>query len=550
MARVIAFEGVDGAGKSTVLELVAERLRERGLEVGLPRIGKDHASKPIREIRQLTRDRTNFDLTPRAELLLYCARESQVLEQLVRPMLADGATVLLDRSMLTPIVLASYGRGLDLASCEAVAAESSAGLRPDLTLIFDVDPRTSRIRKRLEKIRTGELRNSGRKSMAGSSLGERVRAGYLALAERDGLPVFHCERATPSEIADRVLAKLETDLLHARGSRPYSAFGLRAGSLRVPRADLLVEAPEDARPWWRVDPGASFEQAIESVPALVGLYFTRELALGRALRWELFEREPALAIWAADLSAWGGRTDPVLVRGLERAPELVLARVADTAAAAELRERLISTHPIAVARSLVGVSGEAADRMRNQLSTQAPGAVLESLAGRSDAFALALRERLWKHGETHERAIALRGCDDVDAWERRERLLLKDPAVALPTLCGLPIARVDPILHRYATLAPKQVLAALHGRADASAHRLREQLIDTGREVIDSLAGLDDPASWSLRERCCERWPSTVVGSLLGIESDRAEALIARCRAHAPDDLFLARRLFERSSQG
>jgi dTMP kinase len=517
--RVIAFEGVDGAGKSTVLELVANHLRSSGVMVRLPRLGKEHASKPIREIRQLTRDRTNLDLCPRTELLLYAAREAQVLEQLVRPALAEGATVLLDRSMLTPVVLGAHGRGLDLRMCEAIAREASGGMSPDLTLIFDVEPRTSRIRKRLEKFRTGATRNSGRKGLAGSAFSERIREGYLSLAARDGLSVFHCERGTPQEIAARVITKLET------------------GSFE--------EDAEQAKPWWRVDPELDFEQAVEQLPALVRLYFTRSLALGRAVRSELLDREIALAIWAADVD------DPLLTRALERAPERVLERLSRVGASAgrdrldlALREQLVTSHPDVVARSLSRITSEDADRMRERLVELAPGAVVESLAGRSDAFALELRQRLWKQADIHERAASLRMCEDPDAWRRRERLLEKDPAVVLPSLCGLDPARVDPILSRYVERAPKLVLSALLGRADANAHQLRAQLVDTGRELIDSIWGLDDPASWALRERFCERWPSTVATSLIGMAlGERARAVIARCREVAPTDLFLKRRL-------
>jgi dTMP kinase len=521
MPRVIAFEGVDGAGKSTVLELVANHLRSSGVAVCLPRLGKEHASKPIREIRQLTRDRTNLDLFARTELLLYAAREAQVLEQMVRPALAEGATVLLDRSMLTPIVLGSYGRGLELRMCEAIAREASAGLGPDLTLIFDVDARTSRIRKRLDKVRTDEIGKSGRKGLAGSGLSERVREGYLSLAARDGLPVLHCERGTAPEIAARVIAKLET------------------GSFE--------EDAESATPWWRVDPELDFEQAVESLPTLLQLYFTRSLPLGRAVRSELFEQEAALAIWACDLD------DPLLTHALEHAPERVLERLGRRGASsagsrlevlASLREQLLTTHPDVVARSLTGIFGEQADRMRARLAELAPGAVLESLAGRSDAFALELRERLWKQAKMHERVACLSRCDDPDAWRRRERLLERDPAIVLPTLGGLEPARVDPILARYLERAPKSVLSALFGRADASAHQLRARLIETGRELIDSISGLDDADSWALRESMCERWPSTVASSLVGMPlGDRAQVLLARCREAAPNDLFLKRRL-------
>jgi dTMP kinase len=174
--------------------------------------------------------------------------------------------------------------------------------------------------------------------------------------------------------------------------------------------------------------------------------------------------------------------------------------------------------------------------------------VLGSLIGRSDAFALALRERLWKQGDIHERCASLQHCDDADAWRRREKLLDKDPAVLLPTLVGLEPARVDAWLAHFTRFAPKQVLRALRGRSDAHAHALRRELLETGREVVDSLTGLDDPDAWSLRERCIERWPSTVALSLLGLDQHpRSAALLERCRAAAPHDLFLKRRLHQLS---
>lgn len=510
--RVIAFEGVDGAGKTSVLGLVAKHLADKGVEVCLPRLGKQHTSKPIREIRQLTRDRTNLELCPRAELLLYAAREAQVLDQVVRPALAQGATVLLDRSMLTPIVLGAYGRGLDLGSCESIARDASGGQVPDLTLIFDVEPRTSRIRKRLEKVKTGQSRNAGRKGLAGSAMQERIREGYLSLAARDDLPIFHCERGTPSDIAARVISKLETGAFY--------------------------EDAEQRKPWWEVDPAASFEDAVEQLPTLLRLYFTRGLALGRALRAELFEREPELTIWAADLE------DPLLTRALDRAPELVLARLWIDPAAVPLRERLLTSHPTEVARSLVQVGGDSADRMRERLAELAPGAVVESLSGRSDAFATALRKRLWKHADVYERAASLELCEDDWAWRRRERLLDEDPAVVLPSLRGLAPERVDPYLARHLARAPKSVLSALSGRSDTRAHQYRARLVGTGREVIDSIKRLDDPRSWLLRECFCERWPSTVVSSLLGMPlGNRAKAVVARCREAAPADLFTKRRL-------
>ncbi len=510
--RVIAFEGVDGAGKSTVIEIVAAHLRAQGLTVSMPRVGKEHSSRPTRMIRRLTRDRTNLDLQGRAEMLLYAAREAQVLDEHVRPALERGETVLLDRSMLTSVVLGAYGRGLDLGTCEAIVEAASGGLEPDVTLIFDVSPRTSRIRKRLDKVRTGRSRDGGRKGLAGSGLKERVRDGYVAIAARDGLPVFHAERGSPSEVAARVITQLETGT-HSEG-------------------------PSDAEPWWRVDPSLSFEGALATLPELLGLYFSRRLECGRELRAGLFEREPALCIWAAD------RADPLVERAAAEQPVLALGRFAKAPIADQLRARLRESEPVAVARSLTKIEGAEADRLREALAEAAPGAVVESLSGRSDEFANALRDRCWSRADVHERAISLQLLDDDRSWKRRMKLFERDPAVLIPSLRGLSPERVDPMLARYAAHAPKAVLRALRGRGDAAAHALRETLLETGREVVDSLAGLDDDGAWALRERCATRWPSTVAWSTVGLSADpRTAALLVRCREQGAGDMFLARRL-------
>ncbi|NVB43347.1 hypothetical protein G6O69_36315 [Pseudenhygromyxa sp. WMMC2535] len=525
---LIALEGPDGAGKTTTLHQTAHLLKSQGTPLTLPRPTKHPTSKPAQAIRQLTRDRTNLDLTPRAELLLYAAREAQILSETVTPALAAGHTVLLDRSMLTPLVLGAHGRGLDLAACEAITAQASAGLVPELTIVFDVDPRTSRLRKRLDKLRRRPVRDGGRKGLAGSAFKARIRAGYLALAARDGLPVLHAERATPAQLAARVLALIAGD---------------------TPRS-----APEDAIPYFMVEPGTPYADALDTLPPPLRLYFSRHIPEGRAIRAALFDAEPTLAIWAADPH------DPLLERALATAPQLVLERLARTPRTTDLdplRARLAAEHPREVARSLRGLAGRDADALRLRLAeldspdshdSGALGAVVESLGGRCDTFAHELRARLWRHADSYERAASLRGCDDAESWRRRERLFERDPAVALSSLLGLHGPRVDDLLDAYAGRAPKPVLQALAGRDDAHAHGLRLELLETGSEVLDTIVGLDDPASWRLRERCVERWPWAVLASLGGFTHEHrgdsgVERLAARCRERAPGDLFVLRQL-------
>ncbi|TPV96958.1 MAG: thymidylate kinase [Myxococcales bacterium FL481] len=511
--RVLAFEGVDGAGKSTVIHLVAEHLRARGIPVFLPRVGKEHDSRPTKMIRRLTRDQRNLDLLPEAELALYCAREAQVLGELVEPALARGETVLLDRSMLTPVVLGSFGRGLPRRDCEAMARAAARGRDPDLTFVFDVHPRTSRIRKRLDKVRHHAFRDGGRKGLMGSALKERVRQGYLELARERGYPLFHVERISPTELGQRVVAVLE--------------------------GAPIDEGIDDGTPAWLVPEDWTLEQALEHLPRPMALYFARGLVAGRDLRRQAAGDEPQIVAWSLDrldpLRDEMAGIDPVYaLRGLVRCP---LERD-------DLRDQYAEIAPQAVALALRFVGGERADRLRERLATRVPGAVVESLVGRDDEWAWALRRRLWKDADHHERASGLVHCRSREAAREREELLKKHPVQGLASLRGAPPDEADPWLRRYVDFAAKTVLRALMGRHDATAVELRERLSDAGREVVDSIRGLDDPASWRLRESVLNRWPSTVAWSLAGLPSSpRAQALLARCKAAAPGDVHLLRRL-------
>lgn len=500
--QLIAFEGVDGAGKTTVLSLVAEALRQQGVRVFLPREGKEHQSHPTRLIRRLTRDPRNLELSPRAELAMYCAREAQVLDELVRPALARGETVLVDRSMLTPVVLGCFGRGLERAQCEAMAQAAAARVAPELTLIFDVHPRTSRIRKRIEKVRTKTLGAGGRKGLAGSGLKERIREGYLTVASQSGYPVFHAERATPAQVAERVIARI----LH-----------------QVPPTES--EKPEDAIPVWQVDPKLTFEQALACVPPAVALFLTNGLRAGRQLRRQHLEQEPELVSWALDfddpLREAAARLEPdYALRGITRRP---------MEGNEDPRYRWLESSPYPVISSLKHLQCEASDSLRQRFADIVPGAVLASLVGREDDFAQQLRERCWKAGNWEERATSLTFCAGAKAWALREPLLEREPRLGIESLRGVRGERADRVLETFSDKAEKPVLRALSGRTDDFAHELRRALLPVGREVVDSIRGLDDEGSWQLREAFIERSPSTVLNSLTGLDPS---ALVSRVRAH------------------
>lgn len=539
--RVIAFEGVDGAGKSTVIDHVARALRDAGHTVHMPRVGKEHTSRPTRMIRRLTRDPRNLELSAMAELCLYCAREAQIIEESVKPALARGETVLLDRSMLTPVVLGAYGRGLDLEVATTIADRAARGFKPDLTLVFDVHPRTSRIRKRIAKVRAGEFRAGGRKGLGGTALKERVRDGYNEVSKRYGYPVFHVERATPDDMCRRVV--------------------------RVIEGGEIGQTGLDEQPTWLLDAGESFSDALERMAPAAALYVTRGMVAGRALRARYRDQEPELVAWGLD------REDPAFASFLcAGGYELVLHRLArrplgfgfeDLPGGDPRRDQALwSEHGAGVARGLRRVVGPEADEIRRALADEHPGPVLESLEGLEDPDALDLRRRLWRDADVHERSISLMGCSSDASWALREKLFKKMPHLGMASCRGVTDPRADAQIQRWLEHAPKAAIRGLSGRTDTKAHGLRRQLVATGREVVDSIRGLDDTGSWALREELCEQWPSTVAWSLLGVpdagtaaaaivagrEADPARhspagKLLARCIELAGDDIHMRRRL-------
>lgn len=514
--RLIAFEGVDGAGKSTALRHVAQALRDAGVRVYLPREGKEHVSRPTRMIRQLTRDPRNYTLSAQAELLLYCAREAQVMNELVKPALLRGETVLVDRSFLTPVVL-GMARGLEEEECESAARLASAGVEPDLTLVFDVHPRTSRLRKRLERVRTHTLGEGGRKGLAGSAFKEKVRDSYSKIAEARSYPLFHVERATPEQLAQRVVRVV----------------------LEGPSAGT-GESPLDAEPRWLSGPGVSFLEALEALPLGEALFFADGLIAARPLRERALQAEPELTAYTLDAE------DPLREACCEVEPEYALQGYIGRPLSGpdDLRIRYVARAPEACLMAMRGLRDDHSDALRERYVDKFPNAVLQSLAWRDDASAWALRDRAWSEGEDDERASSLVGCTSPRSQERRLKLFDKNPLAALSSLRGTQTEFGDAWLTRMREHAPKRVLSAIGGRSDDFAYELRDALFETGREVIDTVRRLSDDRAFALRERALSRWPSTVAHSLLGLpDSQRTRSLYERCQTLGERDLHVRRRL-------
>ena len=192
----ISLEGPDGSGKTTQIKLLAECFRAQGYRVVETREPGGTAISD--KIRQIILDTANLEMTDRTEALLYAAQRAQHVEEKILPALERGEIVLTDRFADSTFVYQGLARRLKLEDIKQLTAFATNGLKPDLTLLLDINQEC------------GEQRLSGRGKkdrleMVDDSFSERVRAGYLELAANEP------ERFRTVN-ADRPIEAIQTDL--------------------------------------------------------------------------------------------------------------------------------------------------------------------------------------------------------------------------------------------------------------------------------------------------------------------------------------------------
>lgn len=180
----ITFEGCDGCGKTTQLELLAKFLEEKGYDVIVTREpGAKGLGTKLREIL------LNYDgeVSSNCESFLFLADRAQHIDTLVKPAIENGKIVLCDRHIDSTVAYQGYGRGINLEQINYLNNLATSGLKPDLTLLFDVDTETS-------MQRVGK--NKDRMESAGIEFQEKVRHGYLELAKEESkrIKVFNSKK--------------------------------------------------------------------------------------------------------------------------------------------------------------------------------------------------------------------------------------------------------------------------------------------------------------------------------------------------------------------
>lgn len=195
----ITLEGIDGSGKTTQLNLLAAWLQEQGLEAVITR---EPGGTPLGEkIRLLLLSPEDGPKTAVAELLFYAAARAELVQRVIKPALQAGKIVIADRFNDSTWAYQVWGRGLDPLWVKEVLSGTTDGIKPDLTLLFDLVPSVS-----LSRIKRGD-----RLEQENLDFFQRVRQGYLALAqeEPERIRLIAADRSV-SAIWTEVRAEVET----------------------------------------------------------------------------------------------------------------------------------------------------------------------------------------------------------------------------------------------------------------------------------------------------------------------------------------------------
>ncbi len=187
---VIALEGQDGTGKSTVINAITGYFDEMGLDYINAR---EPGSTDIGEkIRDILADKANKDMDYHTEALLFAASRSELYDKVIKPNVSKGTSVILDRFLLSSLAYQGVVRGLGVDEVMKINDFFLEGFRPDLTILMDLDAKKSY--ERLKKL--GEL---DRIESLGENFQEKVHLAYLKLYEENHMKLIKLDGTKDKE---------------------------------------------------------------------------------------------------------------------------------------------------------------------------------------------------------------------------------------------------------------------------------------------------------------------------------------------------------------
>ena len=210
---LVTFEGVEGSGKSTQAARLVESLRYEGLPaVAVREPGGTRLGEAVREIILSVE---HHDMSAWAEANLLTAARAQLLKEVIIPQMARGAIVVADRFVDSTFAYQGAGRGLEMTVLSAM--QMVLKVRPDLTLLLDLDPAAGFTRQSAVKGRQAD-----RLEQEGLSFHNRVREGYLDFARRDPDRFFVIDAAQEPDAVAALALAVTRDRATAHGVRQAS----------------------------------------------------------------------------------------------------------------------------------------------------------------------------------------------------------------------------------------------------------------------------------------------------------------------------------------
>jgi len=172
--KFITFEGSEGSGKSTQIELAQEYLQEKGQDTLFVR--EPGGVKISEKIRGILLDVNTADMGDECETLLYMAARAQLVKEVIIPELNNGKTILCDRFLDSTIAYQGYGNAVDIEKIKLLGEFATQGYLPGLTFLFDIDPEEgfARLKRPKDRIEQRSL-----------DYHNRVRNGYLEIAQKE-----------------------------------------------------------------------------------------------------------------------------------------------------------------------------------------------------------------------------------------------------------------------------------------------------------------------------------------------------------------------------
>ena len=209
--KLITFEGIDGSGKTTQLNLLKTYLQRQGINVLATR--EPGGTLVGEELRRILLNPANGNLHYRTEALLYASARAQLVHSVIIPALNQGSIVLCDRFVDSTAAYQGYGRGLSHQFIEQINDAATGGIKPDLVFVFDIDEEESI--KRIKKRNKNNRSKGDRLESEAHAFHRRVRYGYLEICKKYPENHLLLDASLPEENLHRIVVEAVEELIDA-----------------------------------------------------------------------------------------------------------------------------------------------------------------------------------------------------------------------------------------------------------------------------------------------------------------------------------------------